>query len=91
MHRRSWTDPRDGTEWEISYNPGVELARPEERAQRSRLVFESGGERHHADAVYGGDLESLTDEDLQGLLDQARGREESSKDTPWGSEEEAPG
>jgi hypothetical protein len=90
MHRRTWTDSRDGTEWRITYNPGVELARPEERARRSRLIFEGGGERHHTDAVYGGGLETLTDEDLQGLLDQARAREEAENETAWGSEEDAP-
>lgn len=80
MHRRIWTDPRDDREWTVTYNPGVELARPRERAMRSRMIFESeGGQRFHTDAVYGGDLESLSDEDLQGLLDQAReaGAEES--------------
>lgn len=73
MHQRAWTDPRDGREWIITHNPAVELARPKERQQRSRLVFETDeGARLHTDAIFGSDLESLTDADLQGLLDQAR-------------------
>lgn len=91
MHRRSWTDPRDGTEWTIIYNPAVELARPEERSLRRRLVFESEDERRQVEAVYGGGLEMLTDEDLQGLLDQARRDDEAGSETPWGGEEDAPG
>lgn len=71
-HHRRWTDPRDGREWTIRFNPGVELARPRERSFRSRLIFESGDERYHTGSVYGADLESLTDRDLEGLLDQAR-------------------
>lgn len=91
MHRRRWTDPRDGTEWKISYNPSVELARPEEQEMRQRLVFESDDRRLRVESVYGGGLKALTDEDLQGLLDQARRREEEESETPWGTEEEAPG
>lgn len=73
MHQRTWTDPRDGREWTITHNPAMELARPKERAFRSRLVFESDhGERLHTEAVFGSGLGSLTDDDLQGLLDQAR-------------------
>lgn len=70
--RRRWTDPRDGREWTIAFNPGVELSRPRERAFRSRIIFESRDERYHTGSVYGADLETLTDRDLEGLLDQAR-------------------
>lgn len=87
MHQRRWTDSRDGTEWTITYNPGVELARPRERSQRSHLVFQSeDGRQLLTDAVYGSDLESLDDDDLRGLLDQARESEEDG-----GPEEDAPG
>lgn len=72
MNHRRWTDARDGREWSISHNPVVELARPRERALRSRMIFESGGERLQTEAVYGTDLQTLTDGDLEGLLDQAR-------------------
>lgn len=91
MHQRTWTDPRDGTEWTVTYNPAVELARPEERVRRSRIVFEAGDRRLRADAVYGSGLETLTDQDLQGLLDQAREARDEGEETPWGTEEEAPG
>lgn len=72
MAERRWTDPRDGREWTVSHNPGVELSRPRERKLRSRVIFESGDEEVHAPAVYGADLATLGDEDLMGLLDQAR-------------------
>lgn len=91
MHERTWTDPRDGTEWTVTYNPAVELARPEERVRRSRIVFEAGDRRLHADAVYGSGLDTLTDDDLQGLLDRARAVRSEEDETPWGAEEEAPG
>lgn len=91
MHERSWIDPRDGREWTITHNPGVELAPPRERADRSRLIFESAdGERLHTDAVYGTDLETLADDDLQGLLDQAR-EEEDRGGGPWNEAERTPG
>lgn len=72
MHRRRWTDTRDGREWTITHNPAVELARPAERAMRSRMIFRSGDERHDVEAVFGRGLQDLTDRDLEGLLDQAR-------------------
>lgn len=73
MHQRRWTDTRDGRRWTITHNPAVELARPKERALRSRIVFESeDGEKLHAEAVYGTALATLSEADLQGLLDQAR-------------------
>ena len=91
MHERSWTDPRDGRQWTIRYNPEVELARAEEQEMRSRLVFESGDRRLHAEAVYGGGLEALTDDDLKGLLDQAREDAHEDPETPWGDPDDAPG
>lgn len=73
MHRRVWNDPRTGRRWTIVHNPGVELSTPRERRFRSRILFESErGERLHTDAVFGTDLATLTDGDLEGLLDQAR-------------------
>jgi len=72
MTERRWTDPRDGREWTVKHNPGVELSRPRERKLRSRVIFVSGTEEVHAPSVYGSDLGSLNDDDLMGLLDQAR-------------------
>lgn len=72
MHERRWTDPRDGKVWKVVHNPGVELSRPRERALRSKVIFDSGEERHEAPAVFGDALETLEDDDLMGLLDQAR-------------------
>lgn len=91
MHRRTWTDPRDGSEWTITYQPGVELSRPDDRRIRNRLILESGDERLHAEPIYGDRLEELTDGDLKGLLDQARRREAGGRETAWGDEEDAPG
>lgn len=76
MTEREWTDPRDGREWTVKHNPGVELSRPRERKLRSRVIFSSGDEEVHAPAVYGSDLKALDDDDLMGLLDQARASEE---------------
>lgn len=73
---RRWTDPRDGQTWKVVHNPGVELSRPRERALRSKVIFDSGEERHEAPAVFGEDLEALDDDALMGLLDQARESEE---------------
>lgn len=69
---RSWTDPRDGTEWEIHFNPGVALDNKRVRDGRERLMFRSDKGSFDAPAVYGSDLASLSDQDLKGLLDQAR-------------------
>lgn len=84
MHRRSWNDPRTGRRWTVVHNPGVELARPRERTFRSRIVFESedGDYSYRADAVFGTDLATLTDGDLEGLLDQAREAGDAG-DGPW--------
>jgi hypothetical protein len=76
---RRWTDPRDGTEWEIHYNPPVELDTKRVRDFRERLMFRSGDGAWDVPAVYGSDLETLTDADLQGLLDQARDRPEDEE------------
>lgn len=88
-HQRRWTDSRDGREWTITFNPGVELARPRERSFRSRLIFECGGERYHVGSVYGADLESLSDRDLEGLLDQARRSAEEREGGEGGESEPA--
>lgn len=79
---RTWTDPRDGAEWEVLFNPGVELDMDRVRAFRERLMFRGDGGAFDAPAVYGSDLDKLTDEDLQGLLDQARERAGEASD-PW--------
>lgn len=72
MQRRSWTDRRDGREWEVLYEPPVELDNRRVRAFRERLLLRSGDETLAVPAVYGADLATLTDGDLEGLLDQAR-------------------
>lgn len=82
--RRSWTDARDGREWEIRYEPPVELDNRRVRRFRERLVLKSGEETLTAPAVFGSDVETLTDDDLRGLLDQAR-RSQQDED-PWRGE-----
>ncbi|MGD2067278.1 MAG: hypothetical protein PVI57_01235 [Gemmatimonadota bacterium] len=78
---RSWTD-REGNEWEVAYNPGVELDTRRDRAFRERIVFRRPEVEHHAPAAFGSDLEAMGDGDLQGLLDQARERREDDA-SPW--------
>lgn len=68
---RRWVD-RDGTEWEVVYNPSVELDTHRDRAFRERIIFRSGDRSYHAPAAFGSNLEMLDPADLQGLLDQAR-------------------
>ncbi|HZD06504.1 MAG TPA: hypothetical protein VE173_16445 [Longimicrobiales bacterium] len=83
LRSRRWTD-RDGTEWEIVHEPPVELDNLRVRRLRERLVLLSGREKLQVPAAYGADLTSLTDGDLQGLLDQAReGREARGSASPW--------
>ena len=76
---RTWTDTRDGARWEVVYNPGVELDTKPVRDFRERLVFTGEGGVFNAPAVYGSALDKLTDEDLGGLLDQARNRTEGEE------------
>jgi hypothetical protein len=71
---RRWTDPRDGSEWEIVFAPGVEEDTPAVRNMRRGILFRGEQGEYHAPAAYGWDLEGLTEPDLQGLLDQARER-----------------
>lgn len=82
--RRSWTDDRDGREWEILYEPPVELDNRRVRRFRERLVLRSGEETLVAPAIYGSDLDTLTEADLRGLLDEARS--EADDDGPWQGE-----
>lgn len=86
LRSRRWTDPRDGTEWEIVHNPPVELDTRRVGSFRSRVIFrEHDGEASFsAPSAYGTDLETLTDADLQGLLDQAR-EAARGKGGPWSS------
>ena len=71
---RHWTDPRDGTEWELVWEPGVEEDDPEVRRMREGIRLISADEELKIPAVYGWDLNALSDHDLEGLLDQARAR-----------------
>ena len=66
------TDPRDGTEWELVYEPPVEEDEPEVRRYRAGIRFLSRHTELKVPAVFGSDLHTLSDADLQGLLDQAR-------------------
>ena len=84
-HMRRWTDARDGKGWNVVFEPGVEEDPPTVRYARESLVFEGEGGPLHAPAVYGSDLQDLTDRDLQGLLDQAKKRRERERRTAgWG-------
>jgi hypothetical protein len=69
---RRWTDPRDGALWEVLFVPGVEEDPPPVRHAREGLLFRGEGGEFHSPSPYGWDLEALTDQDLGGLLDQAR-------------------
>lgn len=67
---RRWTD-RAGREWEVAYNPGVELDTRRDRITREALLFRSGEVEVRAPAPYGSGFHALSDADLQGLLDSA--------------------
>lgn len=83
---RRWTDPRDGSEWEIVFAPGVEEDPPAVRHMREGLVFRGAAGDLRAPSPYGSDLEDLTEADLQGLLDQAREeREQRHRSAGWGT------
>lgn len=83
---RRWIDPRDGAEWELVFAPGVEEDPPAVRHLREGLIFRGEAGAFHAPAIYGWDLEDLTDGDLQGLLDQARSAKRRAHSTAgWGS------
>ena len=82
---RRWTDKRDRTPWQVLYAPGVEEDPPAVRHQREGLVFRGDPGDFHAPAPYGWDLESLSESDLEGLLDQARAAAEKLHRTAgWG-------
>jgi hypothetical protein len=69
---RRWTDKRDRSAWQVLYAPGVEEDPPAVRHLREGLVFRGDQGDFHAPAPYGWDLASLSEGDLEGLLDQAR-------------------
>jgi hypothetical protein len=82
---RRWTDPRDRTAWQVIYEPPTAEDRPSVRLEREGLVFRGDAGDFHAPAPYGWDLESLTEGDLQGLLDQARSAaQELHRTAGWG-------
>ena len=60
------TDPRDGTEWELVYEPPVEEDEPEVRRYRAGIRFLSRHTELKVPAVFGSDLHTLSDADLQG-------------------------
>jgi len=83
---RRWVDARDDSRWDVVFAPGVEEDPPPVRHLRGGLIFRGEGGRFRAPAVYGSDLEDLTDVDLQGLLDQARQRKETEHGSSgWGA------
>jgi hypothetical protein len=71
---RRWTDARDGKEWDLVWEPGVEEDDPGTRRMREGIRLVSGDDELKIPAVFGSDLNALTDHDLEGLLDQARAR-----------------
>jgi hypothetical protein len=88
---RIWTDARDGARWEVVFVPGVEEDPPSVRHVREGLLFRGEAGEFHAPSPYGWDLEDLTDDDLAGLLDQARReRARMHKTAGWGEAVEAP-
>ena len=48
---RHWTDPRDGTKWELVWEPGVEEDDPEVRRMREGIRLISGDEELKIPAV----------------------------------------
>lgn len=71
---RLWTDPRDGTTWEITQerNPDDRAAEPFVKPARNMLTFASGKERYTVGQRVGGHLDDFSDEDLRTLVDWAR-------------------
>lgn len=80
---RRWTD-REGGEWEVVFNPSVELDTQRDRTFRERILFRGAEGEYHAPAVFGSDLSTLSDDDLQGLLEQAR-EAQSDRGSAWSS------
>ena len=82
---RRWTDARDRAAWQVLYVPPTAEDPASVRAGREGLVFHGEDGDFQAPAPYGWDLESLTDGDLQGLLDQARtAAQERRRTGGWG-------
>ena len=82
---RRWTDPRDRSRWQVIYAPGVGEDTPAVRHTREGLIFRGDAGDFHAPSPYGWDLESLSESDLQGLLDQARElHEQIHRTAGWG-------
>ncbi len=62
MTLRDWTDPRDRTDWRVWLRRGSTV-----------LAFGSEGEFHTVVVDFTDGLEDRSDEELQRLLDEARG------------------
>jgi hypothetical protein len=76
----------------VIYAPGVEEDPPAVRHGRQGLIFRSESGDFRAPAPYGWDLESLSERDLEGLLDQAREeRARVHRTAGWGSEPQGEG
>ncbi len=63
MMARDWTDPEDGRHWTVWL----------ERGSKPVLVFASEGELLSVPVDFSDGLDDRSDEDLQRLLDEARG------------------
>ncbi len=79
--KRNWTDSRDGTEWEVDAIPIMQQMETGEPVPmiggaRYTLWFRSSDGRSHPSVVgpeIGSRLSELADQELSGLLDEARG------------------
>jgi hypothetical protein len=75
---RSWTDPRTGKRWHIDA-VGWSRARraPARDRAQSALVFESNGTSYEVPTSEAARLETLEDDRLAALLDEAKDKLES--------------
>lgn len=73
---RHWTDPRDGTAWEVWMVTNVPTG-PDQSPSGAPgwMFFRSGKKRHSAETALGDwKVDELAEVQLQVLLDRARGR-----------------
>ncbi len=66
MTHRDWTDPRDGKHWLLWLERGE---------RRGVLAFAADGKQFTAEVLSDTPLADLTDNELEALLDRARGWE----------------
>ena len=72
--KRNWTDLRDGLKWEVEAIP-VEPQMGNGETSYTMMFSSQGGGIHHlvVDPDVGSRLSELSDEELAGYLDEARG------------------